>query len=248
MDVEVKYPRRRVIRSLLRRVADLAFWVLTEFDVVGKENFPADEPLLVVANHFSFIDPVAMIRVTPRPIEFVGGFRLPNAPPIVTWLPKLWGYYPVYRGTGSRYALRAAEATLAQGGVVGIFPEGGSWAQVLRPPRPGAAFMAARSGVRVLPIGFHGLPQVFPKFRNGQRARVTARIGKPFGPFKTHGRGRARRRQLNEIGEKIMQHIAKLIPAEQRGVYSEDPALREAAQAVADYPWADVTEKEFKRG
>ena len=248
MDVEVKYPRRRVIRSLLRRVADLAFWVLTEFDVVGRENFPAEEPLLVVANHFSFIDPVAMIRVTPRPIEFVGGFRLPNAPPIVTWLPKLWGYYPVYRGTGSRYALRAAEATLAQGGVVGIFPEGGSWAQVLRPPRPGAAFMAARSGVRVLPIGFHGLPQVFPKFREGQRARVTVRIGKPFGPFKTRGRGRARRRQLDEIGEQIMRHIAKLIPAEQRGVYAEDPALREAAQAVAEYPWADVTEQEFKRG
>ena len=248
MDVDVKYPRRRVIRTLLRRIVDVAFWVLTEFHVVGQENFPADEPLLVVANHFSFIDPVAMIRVTPRPIEFVGGFRLPNAPPIVTWLPKLWGYYPVYRGTGSRYALRAAEATLAQGGVVGIFPEGGSWAQVLRPARPGAAFIATRSGARLLPIGFHGLPQVFPKVRKGRRARVTVCIGEPFGPFETHGRGRARRRQLNEIGEQIMQHIAKLIPAEQRGVYAEDPALREAAQAVAEYPWADVTEKAFERG
>ena len=45
-----------------------------------------------------------------------------------------------------------------------------------------------------------------------------------------------------------MQRIAELIPEEQRGLYSKDPTLREAAQAVAAYPWADVTEKEFERG
>ena len=74
---------------------------------------------MVVANHFSFLDPVAMLSVTPWPIEFVGGLHTPNAPGGVSWLRKLWGYYPVYRGTGSQVAFRAAEAAAREGLVAG---------------------------------------------------------------------------------------------------------------------------------
>jgi 1-acyl-sn-glycerol-3-phosphate acyltransferase len=241
-DPKFPYPRRRLIRALLRQLSHAAFAVLTDLQIIGQENLPREGPLLVVANHFSFIDPVAMVRVTPWPLEFVGGFQMPNAPASVTWLPKVWGYYPVFRGTGSRYALRAAEAVLAQDGVLGIFPEAGSWATVLRPPRPGAAFLAVRTGARILPMGFGGLPDVFPRLRKGRRARVTVRIGKPFGPFHTTGRGQARRQQLDAIGHEIMQCIAELIPPERRGHYSDDPALRAAAQGTEIYPWADAPE------
>jgi 1-acyl-sn-glycerol-3-phosphate acyltransferase len=230
------------MRALLQRLAHVAFAVLTDLQIVGRENFPEGGPLLVVANHFSFIDPVAMVRATPWPLEFVGGFQMPNAPASVTWIPKLWGYYPVYRGTASRYALRAAEAVLAQGGVLGIFPEAGSWATVLRPPRPGAAFLAVRTGARILPMGFDGLPDVFPCLRKGRRARVTVRVGGPFGPFHATGRGRARRQRLELIGHEIMQRIAELISPGQRGHYSDDPAIRAAAQGTEVYPWADAPE------
>jgi len=241
-DPRFPYPRRRLIRSLLRQLSQAAFAVLTDLQIIGQENLPGGGPLLVVANHFSYIDPVAMVRVTPWPVEFVGGFQMPNAPASVTWLPKVWGYYPVFRGTGSRYALRAAEAVLAQDGVLGIFPEAGSWATVLRPPRPGAAFLAVRTEARILPMGFDGLPDVFPRLRKGRRARVTVRIGRPFGPFHATGRGRARRQQLDEIGHEIMRHIAELIPPEWRGHYSEDPAVRAAAQGTEIYPWAGAPE------
>jgi 1-acyl-sn-glycerol-3-phosphate acyltransferase len=241
-DPRFPYPRRRLIRSLLRQLSHAAFAVLTDLQIICQENLPREGPLLVVANHFSYIDPVAMVRATPWPLEFVGGFQMPNAPASVTWLPKVWGYYPVFRGTGSRYALRAAEAVLAQDGVLGIFPEAGSWATVLRPPRPGAAFLAVRTGARILPMGFDGLPDVFPRLRKGRRARVTVRIGRPFGPFHAMGRGRARRQQLDAIGHEIMRHIAGLIPPERRGHYSEDPAIRAAAQGTEIYPWADAPE------
>jgi 1-acyl-sn-glycerol-3-phosphate acyltransferase len=241
-DPKFPYPRRRLIRALLRRLSHAAFAVLTDLQIIGQENLPREGPLLVVANHFSFIDPVAMVRVTPWPLEFVGGFQMPNAPASVTWLPKVWGYYPVFRGTGSRYALRAAEAVLAQDGILGIFPEAGSWATVLRPPRPGAAFLAVRTGARILPMGFDGLPDVFPRLRKGRRARVTVRIGRPFGPFHATGRGQARRQQLDAIGHEIMQCIAELIPPEWRGHYSEDPAIRAGAQGTEIYPWADAPE------
>ena len=242
MKPEFQYPRRRVIRRVMQRLAQVALAVLTDVEIIGQENLPPGGPLLVVANHFSFIDPVAMVRVVPWPVEFVGGFQMPNAPRPVTWIPKVWGYYPVYRGTGSRYALRAAEAVLAQGGVLGIFPEAGNWATVLRPARPGAAFLAARTGARILPMGFAGLLDVFPRLRQGRRARVTLRIGEPFGPFRATGRGRARRQQLEAIGHEIMRHIAELIPAERRGHYSDDPAIRAAAQGTEIYPWDDAPE------
>ncbi len=236
-----RYPRR-FTRTLLRWSAHLIFLALTRFQVIGQENIPEGEPLLVVGNHFHFVDPVAMIRVMLWPLEFIGGFRMPFAPKWITWLPKLWGYHAVQRGTGSREALRNAESVLHQGGVLGIFPEGGSWATVLRPPRPGTAFLAVRTGARILPLGIDGPLDIFPSLRKGRRARVTIRIGKPFGPFQATGRGRERRTQLEEIGHTIMRSIAELIPPERRGHYSDDPAIRAAARGTEVYPWENSKE------
>jgi len=128
--------------------------------------------------------------------------------------------------------------------VLGIFPEGGSWAQVLRPPRPGAAYLATRSNAPILPVGVYGLNDIFP-LRVTNRPTVTVHIGKPFGPFKITGRGRARREQLDRIGHTIMERIAALLPEEMRGRYSDDPAIREAAKPFEAYPWADVIEGEL---
>jgi 1-acyl-sn-glycerol-3-phosphate acyltransferase len=234
------YPRRRVIRAVMHRLARLALALLTDLHITGQENIPPEGPLLVVANHFSYIDPVAMVALARWPVEFVGGFRMPNAPRVLTWIPKCWGFFPVYRGTASRDALRGAEAVLGQRGVLGIFPEAGNWAAVLRPPRPGAAFLATRTGAPILPMGFDGLTDVFPRLRKGRRARVTLRVGQRFGPYQATGRGRERRRQLEAIGDDIMAHIAALIPPERHGSYSDDPALREAARAVEAYPWDEA--------
>ncbi len=236
------YPRRRPIRWLLQRLSRVVLDALTDLEIVGRENLPEKGPLIVVANHFSFIDPVAMVRVAPWPLEFVGGFQMPNAPQPLLWIPRLWGYYPVYRGAYSRYALRAAEAVLAQDGVLGIFPEAGNWATVLRPARPGAAFLAARTGAPILPMGFAGLTRVFPALRRGKRARVTLRIGKPFGPFRARGRGKARRKRLEEIGHEMMNRIAELLPPELQGHYSNDPAIRAAAKGAEVYPWDEQPE------
>ncbi|MFP3896161.1 MAG: lysophospholipid acyltransferase family protein [Anaerolineales bacterium] len=233
----ITYPRRRTLRAILRQMTTVAFDLLSDFQVMGQENVPEKGPLLVVANHFSFIDPAIMVRAIPHPIEFVGGTRMPNAPSTVTWLPKIWGYLPVRRGGVSRDAMRASEAVLEQEGFLGIFPEAGSWAAVLRPARPGTAFLATRTGARILPLGIHGSANFFPRLCRLRRARVIVRIGEPFGPFCAEGRGKERRRGLEEIGHEIMQEIANLLPPEKRGCYSQDPAIRAAAQKVAAYPW-----------
>jgi 1-acyl-sn-glycerol-3-phosphate acyltransferase len=245
MTSEIRYPRRLVIRRTAKLFARAAFSLLCDFHIEGRENLPDSGPLLVVANHFSFIDPVALVRTLPYPLEFVGGAEFPHAPKIVQFLPKLYGYYPVFRGTGSRFALRAAEKILEQDGVIGIMPEGGSWAEVLRPARPGAAFLASRSNARILPLGIHGLNEIFP-VELGKKPDVFVRIGKPMGPFSASGRGREKRQQLDEIGQKIMQAIAALLPDRFRGYLAEDPSVRAAAQGTEVYPWKHQVEGEVE--
>jgi 1-acyl-sn-glycerol-3-phosphate acyltransferase len=238
------YPRRRLIRFLLHQLSKPVFAALTEFEILGRENLPGQGPLLLVGNHFSFIDPVAMVRISPWPIEFMGGAQPPHAPKWSAVIPWLWDFLPLYRGTGSTEALKAGVNILRQGGVLVVFPEGGSWASVLRPARPGTAFLTTLTSAPILPIGFYGFNDVFPALKRGQRAHVTVNIGKPFGPFAATGSGRERRQQLDEIGHEIMRRIAELIPPELRGHYSDDPAIRAAAQGTEIYPWADKIEGE----
>lgn len=236
--------RRRPVRFILKKLSIPAFSLLTKLEIHGEENLPEQGPLLVVGNHFSFIDPVAFVRFAPWPIEFVGGAVTPHAPLWTRIIPFLWGYHKLYRGTGAKGALRAAEDILKRNGYLGIFPEAGNWATVLRPPRPGTAFLAALTGAPILPVGLDGFTEVFPSLFRGRRARVTINIGKPFGGYTVTGSGRTRRAQLDEIGHEIMQHIAALIPPNKRGYYSDDPAIREAARGTEIYPWADKVEGE----
>jgi 1-acyl-sn-glycerol-3-phosphate acyltransferase len=239
--------RRRPVRFMLKQMSYPAFSLLTRLEINGAENIPEKGPLLMVGNHFSFIDPVVCVRFSPWPIEFVGGAVNPHAPLWTRIIPFLWGYHKLYRGTGSRNALRAAENILKRGGILSIFPEGGNWATVLRPPRPGAAYLAARTGATILPIGLDGFTEVFPSLFKGKRAKVTVNIGKLFGPFTASGSGRDHRAQLDEIGHEIMRHIAELIPPAKRGYYSDDPAIREAAKGTERYPYLDKIEGEEAR-
>ncbi len=241
MNKEIPYPRRQFVRRMLKSGIAVAFGVLAKIEVNGRENLPEGGPLLVVGNHFNFLDPLTFIHVLPYPLEFVGGAKMPNAPGITHMFQRMFGVIPTARGTVSRDTFYGAESILRQNGVLGIFPEGGSWATVLRPARPGAAYLAWRTGARILPIGIDGTPKFFKRLRHGA-AKVTLNIGKPYGPVNTDPGKRPNREELDEVGHMIMRSIAALIPAEARGYYSDDPAIRAAALGTEIYPFAHAAE------
>jgi len=68
--------------------------LVSRLEINGIENFPEKGPLMMVGNHFSFVDPVCFVRVAPPTLEFVGGADTPHAPKITRALPLLvfWGY------------------------------------------------------------------------------------------------------------------------------------------------------------
>ncbi len=233
---DIQYPRRLKIRSLLKALISAALHTFSDFEVIGEENIPDQGPLIITGNHFSFADSIAMLHVAPPGIEMFSGANPAFTPWWGKLLPRLWGVLFVYRGTGSKQAIRDAESVLKQGGFFGIFPEGGAWAEMIRPARPGAAYLAGRTGAPILPVGFTGFNEVFPlRFRN--QNKITIRVGKPYQPAPITGRGRQRREQLDELGERIMKEIADLVPDHLRGKYSSDPAVREKAREVESYPW-----------
>ena len=243
----VRYPRRRIIRGILRILANFALWLLTDLKVTGVENIPKSGPFIIIANHFSFVDPVLIMSKIPYWMEFVGGTINPGAPDAVSILPKLWGILNVYRGSASREALLAAQSVLEKKGVLCIMPEGGNWAHVLRPARPGTAFLAQRTGVPILPVGFVGLENIFHQFKLLKRKPIQMNIGKLFGPIGVEAGERPNREELDEMGHDMMRHIAELIVPEQRGFYSGDPAVREAAKGTEVWPWEQTREGEVDK-
>ena len=85
------------------------------------------------------------------------------------------------------------------------------------------------------------MDEVFSTWTKFRRPKVIIRIGKPIGPFESHGNGKQRRENLEIIGTMIMQSIADLIPPEKHGYLSDDPDIR---SQVVDYPWDDKPEGE----
>ncbi len=239
-----KSPRRIILRAIIHQMSILAFNLVADLKIIGEKNIPAKGPLLGVDNHFSFIDPVCFVRLAHWPIDFIGADQPAFAPSWAHWIIDTWGYHHVYRRTGSTEALRASEAILSQNGVLGIFPEGGSWAQSLRPARPGTAYLAARTGTLILPIRLYGFNEIFP-LRLLDQAKATINIGKPFGPFRVSGLDRERRAQLDKLGHSIMQEIALLLPNELCGRYTINPNVRKAAKEAERYLWADKVEGEI---
>lgn len=221
------WPRRRFIRGVFIHAIDLAAKILTHWEIKGLENIPTQGPLLIVGNHFHFLDTIAPIHSTRWPVEFIGDMVMPNAPPIMRVFPNAWQTLKIQQGTPNFEALQASQAILAQNGVLVIYPEGHVHSGPLQPALPGAAYMALRTGVPILPMGTinDNEWQLFQTItEKKRRLRIFTRIGEVFGPITTDNPERPTREEIKAAGDLIMRKIAALLPREYRGQFDPETA------------------------
>ncbi|MBX6377028.1 MAG: 1-acyl-sn-glycerol-3-phosphate acyltransferase [Clostridia bacterium] len=190
-----------MVYVVLRAIARLLFRLVYRWRVEGLEHVPRDGPLLVCANHTSYLDPPAVACALPRPVRFIAKaelFRVPGLGALMRW----FGAIPVRRGTADRAAIRRALAALAAGEVVCIFPQGtrvrhGATVRV----QPGAALLAVRSGAPVLPVAIRGGERLFRP--------LLVRVGRPI---RIRADGHLRQEDLSRIAtQEIMGSVEELL-------------------------------------
>ncbi|MCS7049214.1 MAG: 1-acyl-sn-glycerol-3-phosphate acyltransferase [Verrucomicrobiae bacterium] len=168
-----------------RALAWFLFWVAFRARVTGSERIPASGGLLLVSNHLSFADPLLIGWAMPRPVEFMGLAELFRVP-VLGWLARKLGGFPVRRDTVDYHAVREAVRRLKQGRCVGIFAEGGirlgtdSILSGPRPLKPGATHIALLSGATVLPVVVRNTRQFHHLSRWFRGGRMHVSFGRPF--------------------------------------------------------------------
>ena len=146
--------------------------------VEGVENVPGKKPFILAANHVSYLDPLVLGATCPRPIHFIM-LREFWEKPIIGRLCRLAGSIPVDQRGPAAGTLRQAVGILRQGTVLGIFPEGGRSADgTLQSGKGGAALLAMKTGVPLLPAAIIGAERALPKGKAIPKPlRVTVRYG-----------------------------------------------------------------------
>lgn len=176
--------------------------VLRRWEVRGAENLPAEGPVIVTANHVSYWDPVVVGCALSRQVFFMAKAELFRFPVFASILRTL-GAFPVHRHRLDRQALRRAQQELEKGHVLGVFPEGTrSNSDAFLKPHLGAALLAVKHGVPVLPVALHGT--------RGLYGKVRVRIGKPL-RFAREGGEKPSKERLEAVAQEIMERIGALL-------------------------------------
>lgn len=163
---------------MLRGVGRTFFSLVSE-----REGQLPDAPYVIAANHYSHFDPPAIAAALDRPIRFLALEDLFVASRLLNWLITGFGAIPTPRFRRPITAVRTALAALTAGEVVGVFPEStrvSHWRTL--PAKRGAAWLAVRAGVPLVPIALIGTGQAFGLENRVRRARIRVVIGSPVEP------------------------------------------------------------------
>ncbi len=115
-----------------------------------------------------------------RRIRFMSKSQFFGNHPVLSYLFRVSGHFPVRRGFADDEAFTTAHSILERGGMVGMYAEGGrSRSGGLGEPRPGIGRLAVESGVPVVPVAIHGSAEV-RGWRKGRFPRIHVSYGEPI--------------------------------------------------------------------
>jgi 1-acyl-sn-glycerol-3-phosphate acyltransferase len=131
--------------------------------IEGRQNLPATGAYVIAPVHRSYVDTPITACISSRRIRYMGKQEVWKYRPI-GWFVSALGAFPVNRGTADREALNRCITILAGGEPLVLFPEGERKdGPVVHPLFDGAAYVAARAGVPIVPVGIGGSAEVMPR-------------------------------------------------------------------------------------
>lgn len=208
-------------QRLLQGVVRPELMPFVQWDLVDVDKLPRTGPFILVANHRSYLDPVALAFLAgriDRAVRFLAKKEVTDAP-VIGSLVRAMGTIRVDRGTGSDAPLEAAAEALAGGEIVVVLPQGTiPRGEMFFDPelkgRPGAARLAARTRAPVIPVGIWGTEKVWPRAARlpdltnvGDPPVVRMQVGDPV---------ELKYRSDDADTRRIMAAITDLLPAEAR--------------------------------
>jgi len=178
---------------------------LSHLDVEGLANIPARGPVVLVMNHRAFVDGPVVFGFVRRPVTCL--VKSEAFTPGLTPILRGAGQIPVRRDGRDYAAVRLCLRVLRGGGVVGVFPEGSRGNGLVETSRPGAAYLAMRTGAVIVPVAFHGTDEV----GHGVRPRVQLVIGAPITVPVAEPGTRLNRRAVAAEAERVRAVHAALV-------------------------------------
>ncbi len=199
-------PVYRVLRALVH-VVNATFFRTS----VSGPPVPEEGPVIVAPVHRSFIDFFVVSEVTGRKLHYMAKDSLWRRPRFGRFLESV-GAFPVHRESADREALRRAQAVLDAGEVLILFPEGERRTGLdVGELHEGAAFLAARTGAVVVPVGIGGTATVMPKGKKVPRPRKVAVIaGEALAAPERGPGGRVARSRVHVLTEELRRRIQEL--------------------------------------
>jgi 1-acyl-sn-glycerol-3-phosphate acyltransferase len=202
-----------VVRGLILIVAK----VLGRVRVVGAEKIPATGAFVLAPVHRSNVDFALTSVVTRRHMRYMGKDSIWKVKLLGRFVSML-GAFPVHRGTADRDALKACSQIVDGGSPLVMFPEGTRCTgPVIEELFDGTAYVAARSGVPIVPMGIGGSEEMMPKGAKLPRPKkLVLLIGDPIpAPERTEG-GRVPRSAVAKVTERLHDELQVLFDDAQR--------------------------------
>lgn len=230
-------PRVGTLARPSRILARPAMRLLYRVRVEGLEQVPAAGPAIISPNHRSFFDSPLVMAMAPRPVVFLGKAEYMDSRKTKYLFPAI-GMVPIKREArkASMAALETAAELLADGQLVGIYPEGTrSRDGLLHRGHSGVAHLAMMTGAPIIPVGLTGTERVQPigtSLPRPFRGSVRVRFGEPIHPDRYRYGGSRRRRA--QMLDDVMAAIAAITDQTRSPDFSSDepPLIRGGSESV----------------
>jgi 1-acyl-sn-glycerol-3-phosphate acyltransferase len=214
----------RISYALVRGLIKLVAILLGRVTVIGAEKIPTEGAYVLAPVHRSNIDFALTSIITRRPMRYMGKDSIWKSKLLGRFVSML-GAFPVHRGSADRDAVKACTNIVEGGSPLVMFPEGTRCSgPVIEEMFDGTAYVAARAGVPIVPLGIGGSEAMLPKgAKLPKRSKLVLVVGDPIpAPARSEG-GRVPRSAVGDLTGRLHVELQALFDDAQERAGKPNP-------------------------